>query len=185
MLSTSLPSSYSRLDPPPTGRVDPRNDPGRPSQPTTAGLARHPPLSSSVHSPASPPSHPAPHPPNRPSVLSDSRPIPIHSNIDSQSQPNTGTTPGLHSNLAVPVSTSSEVDTKPTGLFSSLSILTSAPMPSPIPPTHPTPISSTVSPQPRSFHHSPAAAVNTPSQTKGPQNIHQSSQSSILKNLLS
>lgn len=189
-LSSSLPSGYSRLDPPPTGRVDPRTDPDRPSRATTASLAHYPPRSSSVplHPPAAPSSLPGPRPSTRPSVLPDSHPIPIHSNIDSQRQPGTGTTPGFHSNSALPVSTSSKVDTNPTGVFGSLSMLPSAPMLSPIPPTHTTtssPISSTAI---RSSHNSSATATVTPSQDKTTppeRNTHQSYQSSILKNLLS
>lgn len=183
-LSSSLPSGYSRLDPPPAGRVDPRTDPDRPSRATTASLPHHPPHSTSLplHPPAASSCLPGPHPSTRPSVLPDSHPIPIHSNIDSQRQPDTGTTPGLHSNSALPVSTSS---TNPTGTFSSLSLLPSAPTLSPIPPTSRTttlPISSTAP------HDSLATATITPSQDKRTppaQNRHQSYQSSILKNLLS
>lgn len=186
-LSSSLPSGYSRLDPPPTGRVDPRTDPDRPSRATTASLPHHPPHSSSVplYPPAAPSSLPGPHPSTRPSVLPDSHPIPIHSNIDSQRQSDTGTTPGFHSNSPLPVS---KVDTYPTGMFGSLSVLPSPPMLSPIPPTHTTstsPISSTAI---RSSHDSSATATITPSQdkrTSPEQNRHQSYQSSILKNLLS
>lgn len=183
-LSTSLPS-YSRLDPPPAGRVDPSTDPDRLSRATAASIAHHPTPNSSIH--VHPPSG-LPHPSTRPSVSSDS-PILIHSNIDSQSHPNTGTTPGLHLNIAVPAS---EVATNPIGSHSSRP---SAPMLSPIPPTLTTAISSqSVSPQSRSFHDSPAAAASSairPSAT--PQNRRtlpaqsrpQSYQSSILKNLLS